>query len=62
MFNIFMCVYLTLMNSYYSINRESWESSLIRLTSSFNIYASVENGYNLDYELIDNRNISCHSI
>jgi ferredoxin len=46
------------MNSYYSINRESWESSLIRLTSSFNIYASVENGYSLDYELIDNRNIS----
>jgi len=58
MFNIFMCVYLTLMNSYYSINRESWESSIIRLTSSFNIYASVDNGYSLDYELVDKRNIS----
>ena len=58
MFNIFMCVYLTLMNSYYSIKRESWESGIIRLTSSYNVFAVVDNGYSLDYEMVDNRNIS----
>jgi len=58
MFNIFMCVYLTLMNSYYSIKRESWESGIIRLTSSYNVFAVVDNGYSFDYEMVDNRNIS----
>jgi len=58
MFNIFMCVYLTLMNIYYSIKRESWDSALIRLTSSYNLFAAVDNGYGLDYEIVDSRNIS----
>jgi sulfhydrogenase subunit beta (sulfur reductase) len=58
MFNIFMCVIITLMNSYYSINREIWESHLLRLTTSHIIFAAIENGYSLDYELLNNKNIN----
>jgi ferredoxin len=53
-----MCTFLTLMNIYYSIKRDSWENSLLRLSSSYIIYGVTGNGQSTDYDLISERNIS----
>lgn len=58
MFNIFMYIFLTLMNIYYSIKRDNWEASLVRLSASHKIYGVTDRGNSLDYELIEENNVS----
>jgi ferredoxin len=45
------------MSNYYSVNRNYWDDALLRLLASYNIYASVENGFGQDYELLSDKNI-----
>lgn len=46
------------MNIYYSIKRDSWEASLLRLSSAYRIFGVINHNQNLDYELIGEENIS----
>ena len=38
--------------SYYIIKKDEWDKSLEKLSLSYNIYASISNEYNQDYELL----------
>ncbi len=46
------------MNNYYSIKRDNWEASLLRLSPAYKIYGIISHDQNLDYELIGDKNIS----
>jgi sulfhydrogenase subunit beta (sulfur reductase) len=43
--------------NYYSIQKEEWDKTLVKLFLSYNIYASISNEYSQDYELLTPANI-----
>jgi sulfhydrogenase subunit beta (sulfur reductase) len=42
---------------YLSINKEEWDVALERLLSSYTVFATISNGYGLDYEVVTAGNI-----
>lgn len=45
------------MDSYFSIKREDWEASLLKLSGSFSVFAAINNGHTTDYETLTGKNV-----
>ncbi len=42
---------------YLTINKEEWDRAIERLLTSYIIYAAIDNGFGIDYELLDSINV-----